>query len=63
MFSSDTEERGDFDEIKEVLPVPPEEADICCKICYMEGESEDNPKLNACACKGSVKYVHFQCLR
>lgn len=63
VFSVDNEERGEFSEIRTVLPVPPEEANFMCKICWMETETEDNPKVNACSCKGSIKYVHFQCLK
>lgn len=29
----------------------------------MDTETEDNPKVNACKCNGSVKYVHFLCLK
>ena len=29
----------------------------------MEAETEDNPKIKACKCEGSVKYIHFKCLK
>ena len=35
-----------------------------CRICYMEeDDSEENPLLNPCICSGSMKYIHFNCLR
>ena len=35
-----------------------------CRICYMEeDEPEVNPLLNPCICAGSMKYIHFICLR
>ena len=35
-----------------------------CRICYMEeDEPEANPLLNPCICSGSMKYIHYQCLK
>lgn len=34
-----------------------------CKICWCDHEEEDNPKVQACHCDGSMKYVHFLCLK
>lgn len=35
-----------------------------CRICYMEEDDAiSNPLLNPCICSGSMKYIHFQCLR
>lgn len=34
-----------------------------CRFCWMDTETEENPKLNACKCEGSVKYIHFDCLK
>ena len=35
-----------------------------CRICYMEeDDSESNPLLNPCICSGSMKYIHYYCLR
>ena len=35
-----------------------------CRICYMEeDDSESNPLLNPCICAGSMKYIHYNCLR
>ena len=35
-----------------------------CRICYMEEDDLDsNPLLNPCICAGSMKYIHYNCLR
>lgn len=36
---------------------------IQCRICWSSEESEDNPLIVACQCKGSVGLIHFQCLK
>jgi E3 ubiquitin-protein ligase MARCH6 len=37
-----------------------DEEDVC-RICRMNGE-EDSPLYYPCACSGSIKYVHQECL-
>ena len=35
-----------------------------CRICYMEEDEPDiNPLLDPCICAGSMKYIHYKCLR
>ena len=34
-----------------------------CRICYMEEENEENPLVQPCICSGSMKYIHFNCLK
>ena len=36
-----------------------------CKICYMEEDKDDpnNPLLQPCICSGSMKYIHYTCLK
>ena len=35
-----------------------------CRICYCGEESpEENPLINPCECKGSMKYIHYECLK
>ena len=36
-----------------------------CRICYMEEDSDDpnNPLLQPCICSGSMKYIHYTCLK
>lgn len=39
------------------------EADRCCRICLLEGSSEDDPLIRPCQCKGTIEHVHLGCLR
>lgn len=34
-----------------------------CRICLLEGSTEDDPLITPCQCKGSIEYVHLGCLR
>ena len=36
-----------------------------CRICYGEEEKSDieNPLISPCICKGSMKYIHYKCLK
>ena len=35
-----------------------------CRVCYGEDEPEtNNPLINPCICKGSMKYIHYKCLK
>ena len=34
-----------------------------CRICYGEDTSEANPLICPCICKGSMKYIHYECLK
>mmetsp|Transcript_39976 Transcript_39976/g.70323 ORF Transcript_39976/g.70323 Transcript_39976/m.70323 type:complete len:437 (-) Transcript_39976:199-1509(-) len=36
---------------------------IMCRICLLEGSSEDDPLITPCQCKGSIEHVHLGCLR
>lgn len=38
-------------------------ATTMCRICLLEGSSEDDPLIAPCNCKGSIEYVHLGCLR
>ncbi|KAF4697342.1 hypothetical protein FOZ62_000309, partial [Perkinsus olseni] len=44
---------------------PPEADGMPCRICLLEasGSDEDDPLIEACACRGSIRYVHLGCLR
>jgi E3 ubiquitin-protein ligase DOA10 len=33
-----------------------------CRICLDSCEEEDNKLLNICECKGSIKYIHKECV-
>jgi len=34
-----------------------------CRICYGEENTEDNPLMCPCVCKGSMRYIHYLCLK
>ena len=34
-----------------------------CRICYGEDSTIDNPLIYPCICKGSMKYIHYECLK
>ena len=34
-----------------------------CRICYGENNNSENPLICPCICKGSMKYIHYLCLR
>ena len=35
-----------------------------CRICYMEeNDPNENPLLNPCICSGSLKFIHYACLK
>ena len=34
-----------------------------CRICYNTNSDENNPLIYPCKCLGSMKYIHFKCLK
>ena len=34
-----------------------------CRICYGEDSTFENPLICPCVCKGSMKYIHYECLK
>lgn len=34
-----------------------------CKICWGTENDLENPLLNSCQCDGSVRYIHYKCLK
>lgn len=34
-----------------------------CKFCWMSESTEANPLLSACQCDGSMRFIHFSCLK
>eukprot|EP00916_Digyalum_oweni_P014152 GHVL01023214.1.p1 GENE.GHVL01023214.1~~GHVL01023214.1.p1 ORF type:complete len:451 (+),score=70.63 GHVL01023214.1:152-1504(+) len=40
------------------------ESDVgLCRVCLSEGSEHGNPLVAPCLCRGSMRYVHLQCLR
>lgn len=42
---------------------PKTSPDIQCKICWDNSSTPENPLLNSCNCDGSVRYIHYECLK
>ena len=42
---------------------PTSSDDIQCKICWDNTSTAENPLLNSCQCSGSVRYIHYECLK
>lgn len=42
---------------------PKECPDIQCKVCWDNTSTPENPLLNSCQCDGSVRYIHYECLK
>ena len=36
---------------------------LACRICFGGEDESDNPLFSPCKCAGSMKYIHFKCLR
>ena len=37
--------------------------DIQCKVCWDNTSTQENPLLNSCQCDGSVRFIHYECLK
>jgi hypothetical protein len=53
------EEFDDIVEINDDCPNP----ETAWRFCWTSEETEDNPKMCPCFCTGSMKYIHFLCLK
>lgn len=40
-----------------------EQDDVQCKVCWEKSSTTENPLLNSCQCDGSVRYIHYDCLK
>ena len=34
-----------------------------CRICFLTNSDEENPLISPCKCSGSMKYIHYLCLK
>jgi hypothetical protein len=50
-----------FDEFHEVSQA--DETDVMCRFCWTGDQTEDNPIIGSCRCIGSIRYIHFLCLK
>ena len=42
---------------------PKNNPDIQCKVCWDNSSTMENPLLNSCQCDGSVRFIHYECLK
>ena len=42
---------------------PVKNPDIQCKVCWDNTSTVENPLLNSCQCDGSVRFIHYECLK
>jgi len=42
---------------------PTKNPDIQCKVCWDNSSTTENPLLNSCQCDGSVRFIHYECLK
>lgn len=42
---------------------PEDVSTMQCRICLLDGGTEEDPLVCPCQCKGSIKFVHLDCLR
>jgi hypothetical protein len=42
---------------------PTTSPDIQCKVCWDNSSTPENPLLNSCRCAGSVRFIHYECLK
>lgn len=43
--------------------VDADNTDIQCKVCWETHSTTSNPLLNSCQCDGSVRFIHYECLK
>ena len=41
----------------------PDGSEIQCKVCWGNEQTKENPLLNSCKCDGSVRFIHYECLK
>lgn len=67
-----TKVEDDYEEFVEVEAIDqkgyvdhtlPEDDQPKCRFCWMDVQDEKNPLFGACACQGSVRFIHFECLK
>jgi len=37
--------------------------DVQCRFCWSNEQTKENPLLNSCKCAGSVRFIHYECLK
>lgn len=55
--------RLDDGDVPASVVTPLELASMQCRICLLDGGTAEDPLLCPCQCRGSIKFVHLECLR
>lgn len=62
MELADDEEFAEEEEVEIECGVA-DSSEIQCKVCWGDEQSSENPLLSSCKCDGSVRFIHFACLK
>jgi hypothetical protein len=49
-------------EVASLSQISTKSSDIVCRICHIEDTNQNEDLIEACKCKGSLKFVHESCL-
>jgi hypothetical protein len=52
-----------IDEEKYVTVLPDSDEEKLCKICCCEETSQEDPLISLCKCSGTLKFIHYTCLK
>lgn len=44
-------------------PTDEQAEEMPCRICLLEGHTDEDPLIRPCECRGTIEYVHLACLR
>lgn len=44
-------------------PIQSGQEEEICRVCYKNTNEKENPMLSACKCTGSMKFMHFSCIK
>ena len=58
-FDSEIKDNNDQD----IQDNPNNKTSKICRICYGDDSTEENPLIYPCICSGSMKYIHYDCLK
>lgn len=59
----DDEDFAEEEEVEIECGIADKSQQIQCKICWDNEQTSANPLLSSCKCDGSVRYIHYECLK
>ena len=63
MINSDREETERLDVSSNNIEVAKHNSEGQCRVCFENLDNFENPLLSLCNCSGSVKFIHYECLK